>query len=478
MTQNVFISGSFNILHTGHHRLFKFAQDIGDKLIIGVFSDKLIGPEYCPLAEDVRIETIRTNPLVDEVLLIDEPIEDLLLRLKPSIIVKGKEFEGEYNVEASVVETYGGKIVFSSGQSLGYKFTDDNLAGEPDVFQLPLEYMNRHEISVRRCNQLVNDFNNLNVVVIGDLIVDEYITCEALGMSQEDPTLVVTPINSKQYLGGAGIVASHATSLGANVTLLSVIGEDTVGETSKQMLTDTGVHHHLFVDSTRPTTLKQRFRVDTKTLLRVSHLSGLSVSQPIRSEILSVFKEQLNACDVLVFSDFNYGCLPQDLVDDITKLAKESNTRIVADSQSSSQLGDVSRFENVDLLTPTEKEARLSLHNQQDGLLTICEKLRLKANVENVILKLGSDGLLLHFINGEGKVETDKLSALNRNPIDVAGAGDSLLITSSLVLASNGTFWEAALLGNLAAAIQVSRIGNQPIICDEFYKILNGNLLE
>ena len=146
---------------------------------------------------------------------------------------------------------------------------------------------------------------------------------------------------------------------------------------------------------------------------------------------------------------------------------------IAADSQSSSQMGDIGRFQGMDLITPTEREARISTRNNQDGLVVLAEHLRQQANANNILLKLGEEGLLIHAGNGKGdNWLTDRVGALNSAPKDVAGAGDSLLIASALTLASGGSIWEAACIGSLAAAIQVGRVGNTPVLRDEIMQEL------
>ena len=115
-------------------------------------------------------------------------------------------------------------------------------------------------------------------------------------------------------------------------------------------------------------------------------------------------------------------------------------------------------------MTPTEREARISTRNQEDGLVVLAEQLRLQSDARNILLKLGGEGLLVHASNDKSDDwHTDRVGALNSAPKDVAGAGDSLLIAGSMTLASGGTIWEAACLGSLAASVQVSRVGNTPI---------------
>lgn len=154
-------------------------------------------------------------------------------------------------------------------------------------------------------------------------------------------------------------------------------------------------------------------------------------------------------------------------------MAKSHNVILAADSQSSSQIGNISRFHGMDLLTPTEHEARISTRNHEDGLVVLAEELRQQSSAKNILLKLGEEGLLVHA--GTTNLDdwlTDRVGALNAAPKDVAGAGDSLLITSALTLASGGDIWEAACLGSLAAGVQVGRVGNTPIQATELLREL------
>ena len=293
-------------------------------------------------------------------------------------------------------------------------------------------------------------------------------------MSQEEPTLVVTPQETKRFLGGAGIVASHASELGASVRLLSVAGQDSARDFAAAELEKRGVDYSYIIDTTRPTTVKQRFRSQGKSLLKVSTLSQQAISSNLQNLVLSEFEQVASRFDAIVFSDFNYGFLPQPLVEKTIKIAKQNNLFIAADSQSSSQFGDVSRFRGADLITPTEREARLAIQNYDDGLVVLADKLMSKSEAKYILLKLGGEGMLAQLANKENKMpHTERLDALNTQPIDVSGAGDSVLITATLALAAGANLWEASLLGSIAAFIQVGRVGNIPISNNEILQVLS-----
>lgn len=464
--KTVFVSGTFNVLHPGHLRLFRFAKELGDRLIVGVASDKIAG-RAAHVPQQLRLEGVQSNSWVDEVFLMTEPVEEAILRLRPSMVVKGKEHEGKQNIEETVLQEYGGRLVFSSGEvmysSLDLLKREFETPGQTTA-TLPHDYLKRHAISPRSLVDLVNKFSDLKVLVVGDLIIDEYITCDPLGMSQEDPTIVVTPINSTLFVGGAGVVAAHAAGLGAKVKFVTVSGDDPAHYFAKMSLAKNNVDAFMLVDPNRPTTLKQRYRSKGKTLLRVSHLHQASINAELQNKLLSAVRRAVKGCDLLVFSDFNYGCLPSELVVKLIAVGRQHGVVVVADSQSSSQVGDVSRFQGMDLLTPTEREARLATRDHESGLVVLAERLRQQANASNILLKMGEEGVLVHAGQEAGAdAVTDRIPALNSAPRDVAGAGDSMLIAASMAMASGSDIWTAALAGSLAAALQVSRVGNTPL---------------
>jgi rfaE bifunctional protein kinase chain/domain len=387
------------------------------------------------------------------------------------LVVKGKEHELHYNPEQIVIESYGGQLIFSSGEKL---FSSVDLIRKEFFFHstvhinYPIKYFERHNIGQVRLKKILDSFSNLRVCVIGDLIVDEYITCQPLGMSQEDPTIVVSPIDSIKFVGGAGIVAAHAAGLGAKVSFISVTGNDEPRKFAQQQLDNAQVESVLFIDETRPTTLKQRYRSKGKSLLRVSYLHQDEISQFLQKKILDTIESQLSEIDLFVFSDFNYGCLPQPLVDQIVALLQTKNIIMVADSQSSSQVGDIARFKGMHLITPTEHEARISTRDQEAGLVILADKLKKASSAKNIFLKMAEEGLLVHAEDTTNpNWLTDRVEALNSAPKDVAGAGDSLLIAAAMTLAVEGNIWEAAGIGSIAAAVQVGRVGNTPLKLSE-----------
>ena len=476
--RTAFISGKFNVLHAGHIMLFKFAKSISERLIVGVEKaaykndNELVG-----LTE--RMFPVSTNKFVDQVIEINEDINKTLKVVKPDVIIKGSEHESSDNIERLYADIASVPLIFSSGSSI----TDDDLMRESGAdksqffpnWLIPKEYINRHSLKYEDLQEYLLGETPTRILIIGDTIVDKYIECKPLGMSQEEPLVVFSPTSHETFSGGASIVAGHAKSLLASVKFFTLLGLDHEGENVREGLKTQGIQVFSYNEINRQTSIKSRFKVDGRSVFRLNDLVQSNCSEEIQNLIFSDFVDQSYDIDLIVFSDFNYGTLPQRLIKRMIKHAELKNIPFVADSQSSSQYGDITRYKNAKLVTPTEYEARVSLNNKEDGIVQLAEKIRLQTNSEHVFLKLGKTGVIIHNsdkLSYSDGFLTDELPALYKRPIDSAGAGDSLLITASIALARGSSIWQAALLGSIAAGVQVSRRGNIPVTVDEILDVL------
>ncbi len=473
----VFVSGIFNVLHPGHLRLLKFAEEQGDILIVGVHSNALAPGAV--MDERQRLESVAAVAYVDRAFLMMRKAEEVIADLRPEVVVKGREWMGCDNPEEKALKKYGGKLVFSSGEAT---FSSLDLIREEfkrrEDFQLrpSVGYLKRHGITHQSLRNALTALDGLNVVVLGDTIVDEYIVCEALGMSQEDPVIVVRPFTSQKFIGGAGIVALHVRGLGARVQFCSVIGKDETAKFVKAGMAKSGVDVHFIEDATRPTTLKQRFVSQGKKLLRVSYLREQVISRDMLAQVAKLLPELLTDAHLVIFSDFNYGFISDELRERVAGRCRRRRVKMAADCQSSSQIGNVARFVGMDLATPTEREARLALHDRESGLVVLAHKLEQKMQAKNILVTLGGEGILVHKPVRNGYV-TDRLPALNPNPKDVMGAGDSLLAGASMTLAAGYDIWTAAYVGSLCAAYQVACLGNQPLLKKDILGLLNKGVV-
>lgn len=459
----VFISGNFNVIHPGHIRLFNFARTLGSSLVVGLY------PDTCKnvyVSSSKRLAALQSLEMITYSYIMPGSLLDEIKKIRPDIVVKGMEHAKNKSVEDEFVDSYGGETIYSSGELWDSHLTESgHLRSNYKKIIHDTSYLIRRNINKSKLSAIVDKFQKLNVIVMGDLIIDQFINVEPIGMSREDATIVTTPIGSKLYLGGAGIVAKQVKASGCDTKFFSMTGSDHLRKFATSKLIESNISYSLYEDLNRPTTNKVRYQIDNKTLFRLSMLRHHPLDESVSNKIYSQVEKKLKSCDLLIFSDFSYGFLSLELVNKLIKLAKSLGVLVVADSQSSSQNGDLTKFIGADLATPTEYEARQSVSEYDVGLASIANNLISKLECKYLIITLGKDGLLIQ--NSVDKFATDQIEALNKNPVNVSGAGDVFLVLTSLALAVGASIWEAAYLGSVAAAVKVSRLENEPVLMSD-----------
>jgi len=478
----VLCQGHFNIIHPGHLRFLEFAKQQGNVLIVAVQGINWLEEQNKSVffEEKERARSVASLHNIDKVIIFNDiSILNIIEAVKPDVYVRGEEFNDQIQhikTEIDLVEKLGGKVVFSAGQIeyTSSSFLDDDLpdldAKNRNLFKSAL---NRQNISISSLKNCCNLFKKANILVIGDTIVDHYIACDALGMSAEAPILNIRELEAKSFVGGAAVVSRHVKALGANCHYISAIGDDDPGRFVQNELKNDDIVAKLLIDSTRQTTFKIRYMVGSQKIIRISRLQEHHISQKIQDQILDYINSIAGNLDGIIMSDFNYGMITPYLIDQIYEISNRHGIKLFGDSQSSSQIGDVKKFVNFDLITPTEREARIALGDNYNGLEKIAMTLLEMINVKNLVITLGENGFLVYQNlpeNGDKVVKSQHFPALTVNPVDVVGAGDSLLSAFSLAMCSGANPVEAAAIGAIVASIAVNKVGNIPVYYDELIK--------
>lgn len=469
--------GHFNVIHPGHLRFLSYAKANGDFVICSIMGTEELAEDNRQnfFSQEERSNGVANLELIDAVVKSDNNILEIICSLAPHIYLKGKEFEDQPELvakEKKAVEDAGGKIVFSSG-AVEYSSAKFFSGYEPrklfrksyDAF---LESCKKHDVNLERLKLAPERFKNLKMVVIGDTIVDQFVACDPLGLSSEAPVMVVRELNSKQYMGGAAIISQHVQSLGAQCTYVSVLGPDEPGRFVEESLNQSSVRNFLLRDESRPTTFKIRYVVGHQKVLRVSRLSQHNIPKEIEDLFTQGLETHLQDAHGVILSDFVYGMVTPKILDKVVELQKKYKFKIFGDTQCSSQFGDVSRFQNITLITPTEKEARIALNDQSSGLEKLARDLMAKTNNEHLVITLGGNGILV-FSRGAKKnvYDSDFFSALEENPVDLAGAGDAMLTGYALSLCAGLNVFESSILASCMSAVSIMRMGNIPIQASE-----------
>lgn len=469
----VMCHGTFDVVHPGHIRQLIYAKSKGDLLIVSLTVDKYItkGPLRPYIPQELRALNLAAFEIVDYVI-IDQnptPIENIL-KLKPDYFVKGFEYSIEdthpkTKEEIETLSSYGGEMVFSPGDIV-YSSSTLLSVHKPNlsIDQL-LVLMSEEGINFQSLRSTINKFKKIKIHVVGDIIIDKYSKCTLLGPAQKSPAFSVRLDETTLYVGGAGIVAKHLNALGCQVTLTTLTGKDELAQFVLDDLRNLEIHVNSLVDSARPTTVKQRYLTDGgRLLLQVDQVENRPIAEQTLAQICQFIRE--TPSDAVVCSDFRHGIFNSETIPSIAQ-AIPMGTLKVADSQVSNRWGNILDFLWFDLITPNERETRFALGDQDTTIRPLAQMLYNQAKCRYLILKLGANGIMTYRSPGMESREFFYIDSFVNDLVDSIGAGDALLAASTCTLVATKDIVGASILGNLAAAIECSRLGNVPISAKE-----------
>ncbi len=459
--------GHFSTIHPGHIRYLRHARNLGGQLVVALIGDSN-GLNY-PFTQQERAEALCLLSIADAVLQLNSnEIEKVIEELKPAVLVLGNEYKDNPDIQGALKsqKTQGGLVQFHAGE-ISYATSDLLSGSERDLRHKRLQLFQAacHRQGLDR-EQLVNsieEWSQSSLIVLGDTIVDQYAACEALGMSAEAPVVVVKELEHKNFVGGAAVVAAHISALGAKCDLVSVVGSDETAALVRKELIRQNIGDSVITDKSRPTTFKKRYLVENQKLFRVSRLEDKNIDYDIENLIIEKLKTLAPNVQGIVVSDFVYGIVTPRIIEAVQDLAKLHDLMLFGDLQCSSQVGSIIKFQNFSLLCPNEREARLALQDKESGLEQISQKLLKSTHAKQLIMKLGADGFIAYDRDQNNVINSQPFPALCVNPLDVAGAGDSLLALLATGLASGQAMMPTAALACCMAALAVETMGNTPI---------------
>ena len=459
--------GHFSTIHPGHIRYLKHAHNLGQQLVVALIGDNC-GNRF-PFNQQERAEALSLLGIADAILLLEaSELDQAIAALKPKILVLGNEFKDDADIQSTLDQQrhQGGSVQFHAGE-IHYATADLLSNSERDLRQrrgsLFLAACQRQGISQTKLLKAINDWGDTRLIVLGDTIVDQYAACEAIGMSAEAPVVVVRELEHKNFIGGAAVVASHISALGAQCDFISVVGADSTAELVRQELSKQGIGDALSSDPSRPTTFKKRYVVENQKLFRVSRLEEHNLDTTVEDQVIAQLERLAPNANGIVVSDFVYGVVTPRILEVVQNLAEQHKLLLFGDLQCSSQVGSITRFEGFTLLCPNEREARLALQDKDSGLEQLSQRLLQITQSERLVMKLGPEGFIAYDREPDGQLSSQAFPALSVNPVDVAGAGDSLLALFATGLASGQAMMPTAALACCMAALSVETMGNTPI---------------
>lgn len=313
-----------------------------------------------------------------------------------------------------------------------------------------------------RLINLFDSFNNKNVLIIGDVMIDSYIWGKVERISPEAPVPIVNVKKREDRLGGAANVALNVKSLGANAILCSVIGNDKNAELFIELLAQDNLSiEGILKSDDRITTKKTRVIGHHQQLFRVDEELDTNINQKTTEALLNNIINVINSkkIDVIIFEDYDKGVISENLIESVVSKAKEKSIPVVVDPKKRNFLS----YKGVDLFKPNLKELKEGLKldfdaNHTDELISAALKLKSIIQAKSIMITLSELGVLICDENGN-KI----IPAHVRNISDVSGAGDTVISVAALALSSNVTLNTAAELANLAGGLVCEKVGVVPI---------------
>lgn len=301
----------------------------------------------------------------------------------------------------------------------------------------------------------LNQFIKIRALVIGDLILDEYLWGRVERISPEAPVPVVVVERETHTLGGAGNVINNLKAMHAQVSAAGIIGADTAGNTILEMLKTLGVETSgIITEIDRPTTRKIRVIASNQQVLRIDKELGHPISDLTLKGIMAIVEKKISDSDLIIISDYDKGVVTRKFVANIVNSVKKKKIPLLVDPKSL----DFTKYAGVYLLTPNRKEAELAVGmdiHGSDDLSKAGKMIMDQAKLNRLIITCGKDGMALFERNKPYKM----IASQARQVFDVSGAGDTVISFLGLGLAAGLSFSESAVIANAAAGIVVAKIG-------------------
>jgi len=432
----VLCHGVFDIIHFGHINHLKKAKNFGDILVVTLTADKFVNKGENRPYYNVhnRVKVMESIGFIDFICISEnETAVEIIRKLKPEYYCKGieykkKDYTENIKKEINELKKNKGKIVFTDEESSSSsKIINDLFSVLPDQNK---NFINKIKLNfnLKKIEEIFDELKKKNILVIGEIIVDQITNCSVIGNSSKDLHLIVKEESSKKYLGGTGSISNYISKF-CNVTLLSIIGSDQDKHGIKELL-DIKIKNKIFVEK-RNNILKKRY-VDldnNKKLFGTYDVDHCVLSKKNERKIIQFLKKNINKYDKIILSDYSHNFINKTII----KFLIKTKQKIIVNSQiNAHNFGYHSylKFKDFDFLIANEKEIRHDLHDSSSNINELILKFTKKYKFKHLVVTRGASGLI--YYNKKSNIKTI-YPAFGEKIIDKVGAGDTLLAFVSLL---------------------------------------------
>lgn len=311
-------------------------------------------------------------------------------------------------------------------------------------------------LTKQRAGEIIEAMPARKIVILGDVMLDEFVWGDVTRISPEAPVPVVDIRRESIHLGGAANVLANAAALGAKACVIGVVGNDPAGERLRKRLEEASPLQEpsfLVVDENRPSTVKTRIIAHNQLVVRADRELRAPVNGSVQEGIVSALKEAIRDADAFVVSDYDKGVVTPAILEEILKVAY-ARMPVLIDPK----IRNFSSYRPASLITPNHHEALRMTNLEEDsddGLHQAARTIRERLGCDAVLITRGDRGIML--LEGDGKPVFVGTTA--REVYDVTGAGDTVIATLATALSAGASMLEAATLANHAAGVVVGKVG-------------------
>ncbi|MFC1508169.1 D-glycero-beta-D-manno-heptose-7-phosphate kinase [Candidatus Omnitrophota bacterium] len=308
---------------------------------------------------------------------------------------------------------------------------------------------------IGKFKKIISNLSKARVLIIGDLILDEFLWGDVSRISPEAPVPVVW-VRSESFMpGGAANVANNIHALGAKVYLAGVIGMDERGKILTEELRKKGMDvEGIVIDGERPTTLKTRVIAHHQQVVRIDKEKMDGLAAGLISQLIDYVKEIISDIDAIIIEDYGKGVVTPRLLEEVLRLARRHKKIVTVDPKEE----HFPYYKGVTAITPNHHEAARAAGikvKSRDDVLEVGKALVNKLKCESALITLGENGMQLFEKNGR----VTHIPTVAQDVFDVSGAGDTVIGTFTLALAAGANMVDAARISNFAAGIVVGKVG-------------------
>ncbi len=456
--------GVFDLLHIGHIRYLQAARQLGDVLVVTVTADQFVnkGPHRPVFEERLRAQALAALDCVDYVCINRCPTAmEPLRQLRPDVYVKGAEFRDhktpELLREEAEAAALGIRVEFIDEFRSSSSYLINNclspFSEEADQYLLKFRQSHTAGEVLDRLAQA----RDLRVLVLGEGILDEYVTCSTLGQSTKSPNVVGRYLSQERYLGGALAVANHLAGFCRDVRLIALLGQQQTEEEWIRAQLRSQVQARFLYKADAPTIVKRQYRdaYFANTLFELNYLSEAPLADAEVEQLDQWLREMVAQADLVVVADYGHTLLGERSIRTICEHAKYLAASTPANA---ANLGyhTISQYPRADYLCLAEHDLRLDRRNRSSDLAQLLVQVAQMLQAQKSAVTAGSKGCLCY----GPAVGFTQVPALATRVVDRFGAAEAFLCVTSLCAALGVPLDELAFLGNVAGAEAVSVIGN------------------